>query len=254
LAQLNTSSATYVAWNWKANGAGSSNTAGSITSTVSASTTSGFSIVTYTGQVAAGTIGHGLGVAPSWIIVKNRTTSSVGFWTVYSSALGSTSGLFLNTTGAAFSPTDAWNSTSPTSTVFSVGPSSLSTNTNGYNFVAYCFAEVAGYSKFGSYTGNGSTDGAFIYLGFRPRFVMVRQTNAAGNWIIWDTSRSTYNQMQDYLVPNSSQAESNNVLVSIDALSNGFKCRTSDNDINGSSDTYIYACFASNPFKYSLAR
>jgi hypothetical protein len=255
LAQLNTSSATYVAWNWKANGAGSSNTAGSITSTVSASTTSGFSIVTYTGQVAAGTIGHGLGVAPSWIIVKNRTTSSVGYWTVYSSALGSTSGLFLNTTGAAFSPTDAWNSTSPTSTVFSVGPSSLSTNTNGYNFVAYCFAEIAGYSKFGSYTGNASTDGTFVFTGFRPAYVMIKSSSAATDWIVYDAVRNTYNVTDLNLRPNANYAESSQAANYIDLLSNGFKLRgDGSGSTNASGATYIYMAFASAPLKYSLAR
>jgi hypothetical protein len=254
LAQLNTSSATYVAWNWKANGAGSSNTSGSITSTVSASTTSGFSIVTYTGQVAAGTIGHGLGVAPSFILVKNRTTSSVGYWTVYSSALGSTSGLFLNTTGAAFSPTDAWNSTSPTSTVFSVGPSSLSTNTNGYNFVAYCFAPVSGFSAFGSYTGNGSTDGTFVYFGFRPAYVMIKASSAVDNWVIMDVARNPYNAVNFWLQAESSAAEATLTPPQFDFVSNGLKLRGTSSTCNASGVTYIYMAFASSPFKFSLGR
>jgi hypothetical protein len=252
LAQLNTSSATYVAWNWKANGAGSSNTAGSITSTVSANTTSGFSIVNWTGSTSSSsqTVGHGLGVTPSMVILKNRST--VDSWYVYFSGATTTSQyLTLNGFGAVASAVDIWGA-GMTSTLVGVKPSVYCASTSD-NVLMYCFAPIAGYSAFGSYTGNGSTDGAFIYLGFRPRFVMVKQTNAAGNWLIWDTARSK-NQMQDYLSPNSSSAELNNALVSIDALSNGFKCRTSDNDINGSGDTYIYAAFAENPLKYSLAR
>ena len=245
---LNNSGSTYVAWNWKANGSGSTNTSGSITSTVSANTTSGFSVVTFTSQASgAATVGHGLGVAPSMVIVKGRNVAYE--WYTYHVSLGASAYVSLSNTAASASSSTLWNATSPTSSVFSLGTAWTGSNT----FVAYCFAEVAGYSKFGSYTGNGSTDGAFIYLGFRPRFVMVKQTNAAGNWLIWDTARSN-NQMQDYLSPNNSSAELNNSLVSIDALSNGFKCRTSDNDINGSGDTYIYAAFAENPFKYSIAR
>ena len=242
---------TVVDWMWAANGSGSTNTSGSITSTVSANTTSGFSVVTYTGNGTGGaTVGHGLGATPSMVIIKNRGAAGYN-WPVYHSSIPSGYIALLNTTDAQFA--FAAFPSNPSSSVLTIGSwAGVNASTNTY--VAYCFAEVAGYSKFGSYTGNGSADGAFIYLGFRPRFVMVKQTNAAGNWLIWDTSRSTYNQMQDYLSPNNSSAELNNVLVSIDALSNGFKCRTSDNDINGSGDTYIYACFAENPFKTSLAR
>jgi hypothetical protein len=246
-----------VAWNWKANGSGSSNTSGSITSTVSANTTSGFSVVTYTGlTVYPQTIGHGLGAVPSMIIIKNRSRAGTG-WAVYHSALGNTKGLLINTTDAAITDSGFWNNTTPTSTVFTTG--------NGYgyyvnaatdNYVAYCFAEVAGYSKFGSYTGNGSADGPFVYTGMRPSYVMVKRTNSSGtSWNIFDATRSPYNVTDDALFANLSNAESaNESTVAFDILSNGFKLRTTGSAMNGSGDTYIYMAFASNPFKYSLAR
>jgi hypothetical protein len=245
----------YVAWNWKANGAGSTNTSGSITSTVSANTTSGFSVVTYAGNSVASTIGHGLGVAPSMIIVKNRTTSSPGAWTVYHASLGNTSLMFMNTTDAVYTGNTAWNSTSPTSSVFSVGSGTLSVNNTGNNFVAYCFAEVAGYSKFGSYTGNGSTDGPFVFTGMRPAYIMVKRTDTGGtnmNWIIWDTTRNTTNVVGEELYANLNDAGT--TYTDLDILSNGFKFRNSTTWYNASGGTYIYMAFASSPFKYSLAR
>lgn len=250
----NTNAATQVAWQWQAGqGSTSTNTNGTITSTVSVNATAGFSVVTYTGNSTAGaTVGHGLGVAPSFIIVKCRNFATE--WYVKATAISgaSNNALKLQSTDAVTSAFNYWNSTAPTSTVFTLGNDG---GVNGAaNYVAYCWTPITGFSAFGSYTGNGSTNGAFIYTGFRPRFVLVKQTDAAGNWIIWDTARSTYNQMQDYLVPNSSGAELNNVLVSIDAVSNGFKCRTADDDINGNGNTYIYMAFAESPFRNSLAR
>jgi hypothetical protein len=250
---INSGSAPFVAWNWKANGSGSSNTAGSITSTVSANTTSGFSIVTYSGQSAAGTIGHGLGVAPSWIIVKNRSSASPGAWTVYSSYLGNTSLMFLNTTDSVFTGNTAWNSTSPTSSVFSVGPSSLSVNTVGNNFVAYCFAEVAGYSKFGSFAANGSTDGPFVFCGFKPAFIIFKSTGAGTNWQMYDSKRNTYNIVNSILYPNDSASEATAGVGMLDFTSNGFKVRNAYGDMN-SSGTTIFMAFAESPFKFSLAR
>ena len=254
---VNTNSATYVAWNWKANGSGSSNTAGSITSTVSANTTSGFSIVTWTGTGVAATVGHGLGVAPSMIFVKQRTNQAGYNWFVYNQTIGNTQWLILNDTRAASSATNAWNNTSPTSTVFSVsGYDEVNRSTS--TFVAYCFAQIAGYSAFGSYTGNGTAgDGPFVYTGFRPVFVMIKASSTTGDWLILDNSRSPYNVEQARLKPNSSAAEvSGDGYDYIDALSNGFKLRgiAGSNGTNGSGNTYIYACFAQNPFKYSLAR
>ena len=248
LAQLNTSSATYVAWNWKANGTGVSNTSGSITSSVSANTTSGFSVVTYTGSGVAGTIGHGLGVAPSMIIVKSR--SATGAWPVYHTSIGNGSNLVLNTTAASASSATIWNATSPTSSVFSVGINTDS-NTVTVTYVAYCFAPIAGYSAFGSYTGNGSADGPFVFTGFRPAYILIKSSSNVSDWIIFDVVRNTYNVVGYEIYPNSSAAEA--FYSDLDILSNGFKHRQSGSP-NSSGATYIYMAFASNPFKYSLAR
>ena len=250
--QTNASGSTYVAWNWKANGSGASNSAGSITSTVSANTTSGFSVVTYTGTGANATVGHGLGVAPSMVIVKSRTNAYD--WLVYNSNIGNTKKLYLNLTDAEGVDSTAWNNTSPTSSVFSLG-SNVGVNQSSSNYVAYCFAPVAGYSAFGSYTGNGSADGPFVFTGFRPAYVMVKRTSSSGtNWQILDTKRSTYNVMADYLYASAANAEGYDTSVGIDSLSNGFKIRGTDGNTNTSTATYIYMAFAENPFKYSLAR
>jgi hypothetical protein len=253
-ASFNASGVTYVAWNWLCNaGTTSSNTSGTITSTVEANTTAGFSVVTYTATNAAGTIGHGLGVAPSLIITKNR--SDARNWGVYHTSIGATKFLQLNSTGASQTGT-AWNDTAPTSSVFSVGGGSFGETNfpSGSSYVAYCFSAVAGYSAFGLYTGNGSTDGTFVYTGFRPRFILVKSSSGAFDWHITDTSRSTYNQADTVLFPNSSAAESNGGGYYYDLLSNGFKCRNLGSATNGSGATYIFAAFAESPFKTSLAR
>ena len=248
----NITSRTYIGWQWKANGSSSSNTSGSITSTVSANTTAGFSVVTYTGTGANATVGHGLGVAPSMIIVKNRDVN--WSWRVYHSSLANTQILYLDATSAAVTDATAWNSASPTSSVFSVGTSG-GVNESTKKLVAYCFAAVAGYSAFGSYTGNGSADGPFVFLGFRPRYIMLKVTSGAGgNWFIRDTARDPYNTTSLTLYPNLSDAEFNATGNTIDILSNGFKLRSSSSGANGSGETIIYAAFAENPFKYALAR
>jgi hypothetical protein len=255
---MNQSSQTYVGWNWKANGAGSFNTAGSITSTVSANPTSGFSIVTYTGTGANATVGHGLGVAPSMLIIKRRSSSaSDSSWIVGHVGITMGSGrLILNGTDAntAGGASVLWNSTAASSTVFSIG-NYTAVNDSGATFVAYCFAPIAGYSAFGSYTGNGSADGPFVFTGFRPAFVMVKRSSSSGtNWQILDTKRSTYNVMADYLYASAANAEGYDTGVGIDSLSNGFKIRGTDANTNTSTATYIYMAFAESPFKYSLAR
>ena len=245
----NTNGNTMVGWQWKAGGTAVSNTSGSITSSVSVGATQGFSVVTYTGTGANATVGHGLGVAPKMVITKNRGATSD--WAVWHTSL--TSGayyLLLDTTAAQASGATYWNSTVPTSSVFSVGtatPTNVSTNT----YVAYCFSEVAGFSKFGSYTGNGSADGPFVYLGFRPRWIMVKRTDSTSDWYIWDTSRDTYNVEAATLLADTSGAETS--ATSIDDLSNGFKCRSAT-VVNVSTGTYIYAAFAEVPLKYALAR
>jgi hypothetical protein len=246
----NQSPYTFVAWNWKANGTGSSNTAGSITSTVSANTTSGFSIVTYTGNGTASTVGHGLGVAPSMVIVKQRSASGNN-WGVYHASAGATKYLELNTTIAATTGGTPWNNTEPTSTVFTVGTWNA-VNANGSTYVAYCFAPIAGYSAFGSYTGNGSTDGTFVYTGFRPAYLLIKRTDTTGDWIVWDAKRNTYNALNSILYPNLSSAEATAASVNIDFLSNGFKLRASSSVLI--SGDFIYAAFAESPFKYALAR
>jgi len=245
------SSYNYVLWAWKANaGTNVSNTAGSITSTVSANTTAGFSVVTYTGTGANATVGHGLGVAPSMVILKARNATED--WIVYHSSIGATNYLQLNLTSAASSGSGTWNSTAPTSSVFSLGNAG-NTNGSGFTFVAYCFAPIAGYSAFGSYTSNNSTDGPFIYTGFRPRYVLIKAySNAGESWNIFDSARGSYNVNTAVLFADASSAEATN--SSIDFLSNGFKLRSATGGVNYSSYSYIYMAFAENPFKYSNAR
>ena len=243
-AQVNGSGETYVSWNWKANGAGSSNTSGSISSTVSANTTSGFSIITRTGTGSVGTVGHGLGSTPKMIITKKR--SAVDNWGVYHASLGATQYLVLNDTSAAGTSASPFNNTSPTSSVFTVG-TGTTWNASGATFVDYCFAEVKGFSKFGSYTGNGSTDGPFVYTGFKPAFVFMKKTSAIGQWYIWDNKRNTYNVMNLALHPNTSDTDQSYGTDGIDILSNGFKLKSVYTYLNASSATYVYMAFAENP-------
>jgi hypothetical protein len=256
-ANYNGSGRTYVAWNWKANGAGVTNTAGSITSTVSANTTSGFSIATFSlGATGSQTVGHGLGVAPSMIIIKNRTTpADFPGWYVYHISAGNGKYLTLNTTGGEVTTSTIWNNTSPTSSVFTLGSGFTSSN-QGPTQVAYCFAEVPGYSRFGSYTGNGSTDGPFVFCGFRPAYILIKRSSASGtDWNIYDTTRIPNNVSDDMLFANLSAAElANEPLLAIDILSNGFKVRTTGSSINDNGGTMIFAAFASAPQKFALAR
>ena len=251
LAQLNTNAATYVGWAWKANGAGVSNTSGSISSTVSANQTAGIAVVTWTNPASGSwTVGHGLGVAPKMIITKGR--SGTNGWVTYHESLGNTKAVVLSSTAAADTNSAYWNNTSPTSSVFSMG--SASVIGASYTMVAYCFAEIAGFSKFGSYTGNGSTDGPFVYCGFRPRFVMIKNASNVANWTIVDTSRNTYNVANARLFPSNSDAEST-AANNCDILSNGFKVRNgTDTGVNTNNETYIFAVFAESPFNYSRAR
>ena len=247
----NNSGSNPVAWQWNAGGSTVTNTTGSISAQVRANATAGFSVVTYTGTGANATVGHGLGVAPSMIIVKSRSTAATN-WTCYHVSNGATKAQLLNTTQAAITSSTYWNNTAPTSTVMSIGTDG-SVNTNASTFVAYCFSAVAGYSAFGSYTGNGAADGPFIYCGFRPRFVMVKCSSAVENWYILDTSRDTYNPENDYLLANTSTAEASFSSL-FDFLSNGFKVRGTAAGNNTNAATYIYMAFAENPLKYALAR
>jgi hypothetical protein len=250
----NGSTYTYVGWQWKAGGTAVSNTSGTITSQVSANTTSGFSVVTYTGNGTSGaTVGHGLGVTPGMIIYRSR--SSVENWQVWHTSLtNGTYAVYLNLTNAQGVGNFL---AAPTSTVSNQLNTSTGLNGSGSTYVAYCWAPVAGYSKFGSYTGNGSADGAFIYTGFRPKFIMQKASSTTGQWMMFDTSRNTYNVLTNAeLLANSSAVEgAGGWGTDMDILSNGFKFRGFDNtNFNYTGVTYIYAAFAENPFKYSNAR
>ena len=253
----NQSGATYVAWQWKAGGTAVSNTAGTITSSVSANPTAGFSVVTYTGTGANATVGHGLGVAPKMVIVKWRSSAG-GSWATWHSSFVTASGtdyLLLDSTGAKGSAGSQlfWNNTAPTSSVFSIG-TNAGLNTSTGTYVAYCFSEVAGYSKFGSYTGNGSADGPFVFLGFRPRFVIVKNSSSTGSWIMEDSARNTYNEVGNLINANTSGAEFTTSDIKFDFLSNGFKVRQVNSAVNGSGNTLVFMAFAENPFRNSLAR
>jgi hypothetical protein len=248
--ECNANGNSYIGWQWKAGGTSASNTNGTITSTVSAGATQGFSVATYTGNGSAGaTFGHGLGVAPSFVIIKER--GNVNGWLCYHISTGNTGYLELDATLSFQTLSTVWNNTTPSSSVVTLGTVS-NVNRNGGTFVAYCFAAVAGYSAFGSYTGNGSTDGTFVYLGFRPKFVLFRSTSASRYWVIRDTSRDTFNTSTSDLYPNT--ADSTGAGADIDILSNGFKLRATSATFNGSGETYIYAAFAEVPFKSALGR
>jgi hypothetical protein len=239
----NENSSNFVSWNWLAGGTASSNTDGSITSTVSASTTSGFSIVSYTGTGANATVGHGLGSALDFIIVKKR--NGAVSWCTTGTANGWDQCLFLDTTDQSGSYT-FWQSTAPTSSVFSIDGSSA-VNGSGDTFIAYCFAEKKGFSKFGSYTGNGSTDGTFVYTGFSPAFIIVKRTDSTESWGIIDNKRQIYNPNNTRLFANLNVADDTSE-SGIDLLSQGFKIRNSWIGNNASGGSYIYMCFAENPF------
>ena len=246
---INSSGGNKVSWNWKAgNSAGSSNSDGSITSTVSANTTAGFSIVSYAGTGSNATIGHGLGVAPKMIIIKNRSQSNG--WITGHEKLDTTNPwhkyVEMNSTNAVADLNTIWNDTAPTSTVFSVG-TEAAVNNNGNNFIAYCFAEKKGYSKFGTWTGNGNADGPFIYTGFKPAFLLTKRSDAVDNWAIDDNTRSSINEMNNTLYANLSNAEYTAGGYGIDFLSNGVKIKNNDGHYNGNANTYIFMAFAENP-------
>jgi len=238
----NANGSNYVSWNWKANGAGSSNTDGSITSTVSANQTAGFSIVKWNGQT--GTVGHGLGVKPSFIVVK--CISIANAWVGVHKSLGANMNdnyVILNTSAAAGSTT--WGG-EPTSSVFSINANVAENNNN----IAYCFAEKKGFSNFGTYIGNGQTDnsGPFIYTGFKPGWVMIRRTNTTGDWAIFDNKRNPHNVTNTVMYANyNSEDDTNTNNNEIDLLSNGFKIREDNNAINANDATYIYLAFAAEP-------
>ena len=240
-AGVNANTNNFVSWNWKANGQGSSNTDGSINTTyTSANTTSGCSIITYTGTGANATIGHGLGMVPTFIIFRRYAQAEN--WNVYHKSAGADKSLRLNEKGASASDSTALNSTAPTSSLISLG-SSVNTNANGNPMIAWCFSDVQGFSKAGSYTGNGNADGTFVYTGFKPAWLMLKKTNGSESWIMVDTTRGLYNSAYKYLLADTTGAEAGD--LAYDILSNGFKFRGTSQ--NGSGDTFIYMAFAEAP-------
>ena len=240
----NTNTNDYVSWNWKANGQGSANSDGTITTTyTSANTTSGFSISTYTGTGSNATIGHGLGVAPKVVLVKR--TNTTGNWTMYHIGSGATKYLYLNQTAAEASASGIWNDTAPTSSVFSVGTDG-EVNASGSTYVAYCFASVKGFSKFGVYYGDGSADGSFIYTGFKPGLIILKRAgNAGNNWNMIDSKRSPSNDVDKILFPSSNDAEVTTTVA--DILSTGFKIRLTSSGWNHNQDKFVYMAFAEEP-------
>ena len=242
-----------VAWGWKANGAAVSNTDGTITSQVSANQTAGFSIVTYTGTGANATVGHGLGVAPKMVIVKGRTTGSQA-WLVWHTTFLGTEYIQLSTTAAKAVATAAWNSTVPTSSVFSLGTSPATNNSGSDTYITYCFTDVPGYQKIGSFSGNSSTDGPYVHLGFAPRFLMIKRTDVASDWWMYDSLRPGYNVINTPVWANLATAEGNNVAYSIDLTGSGFKWRTNTSPLNQTGGTYIYIAIADTNGKYSNGR
>ncbi len=241
LDSLNDNSLNFAAWCWKANGAGSANTDGSINSTAtSANTTAGFSIVKYTGTGSNATVGHGLGVAPKMILIKGVAAT---WWFVYHAGIPTptTAKLNLNTNGHNNdAQASYWNSTAPTSSVFSLGTEG-SVNSSGADYIAYCFADVAGYSKMGNYKGNGNANGVFIYTGFKPKFLILKRANGDDWWGLYDSIRSPYNVTKERIYPNTNDAGAD--VTNVDFLSNGFKLRITDSAINGDAGNYIYMAF-----------
>ena len=256
--RVNENSSTYVSWNWKASdSAAAANTDGTIDSTVSVNTTAGFSIGTYAGTTSAGTIGHGLGAVPKFILIKNLDSGNS--WAVYHDSIGADQQLLLNANNATSSDSNGFNEV-PTSTVINVGSGAqMDTNQSG-DHVFYAFSEVQGYSRFGSYTGNNDSDGHFIYTGFRPALLWIRRTDSGDNWAVYDEKRSdsgldekSGNRIDKHLRPDSGQAEVDQSATALSFHSNGVKFHGSNGQVNGTG-TYIYAAWAAAPFKYANAR
>jgi hypothetical protein len=254
--RVNNSSYNYVSWNWLAGNGTSTNTDGTITSTVSANQKAGFSIVSYTGNGSNATVGHGLSSTPEMIIFKNRTSSG-NSWVVYSYELGATKYLLLDSTGAA-GTYNHFQNTAPTSSVAYITGGATAVNANTNNYIAYCFNSVEGYSKFGSYTGNGSTNGPFVYTGFQPAFVILKRTDAASrNWMMQNNKSNPYNVVASVLSSDLSDQEYTSTAsggYGVDFVSNGFKILNNNVNWNASGGTYIYMAFAEMPFKYANAR
>ena len=248
--EVNANNGTYVAWNWKANGAGSTNNDGNRTSTVSVNTTAGFSIVRYVGNNSNNqTIGHGLGVAPKMIFIKRlgNIVAGTADWIVYNKTITAAKHLHLNTTAEAVSDNGMFNGVEPTASVFNIHANDDVNKAND-QFIAYCFAEKTGYSKIGSYVGNGNNNGSFVYTGFKPAFTIIKNATTAGyDWVMDDVKRSSFNEMNNTLFANENYVEYTGGAYGIDYLSNGFKIRDDHDNYNKAGDTYIYMAFAEAP-------
>jgi hypothetical protein len=238
----NENGVTYVAWNWLGANGTASNTDGSITSTVSANTAAGFSIVSYTGTGSNATVGHGLSSIPKMVIVKDR--GNVIHWLVGGDNIGWTKNLYLSLSSAEQTYNHFQDQSPSSSVVYMTSDAAL--NGSSRNYIMYCFAEKKGYSKFGGYTGNGNADGTFVYTGFKPAWVMYKRTNTGADWHMYDNKRDPINQVDLTIFTNSSSAEASG--DALDFLSNGFKQRNTGAEANGSGDSYIYMAFAENPF------
>jgi hypothetical protein len=249
----NVSGSEYMAWNWKANGSGSSNENGSINTTAtSANTDAGFSISTYSGDGNAGaTVGHGLSKAPEMVMIKRR--DAIDNWPVhhgYNTTAPETERLYLDSNGATYDDDVQFNDTLPSATVVTIGDNDQVNNSSG-TYVMYCWHSVDGYSKVGSYEGNGDADGTFVYTGFRPAFIIQKRTDSSGDWNIYDSKLAPYNEVGDYLHPHNSALAGT---AAVDLLSNGFKFRDNTAIWNASGGDYVYIAFAETPFRYSNAR
>ena len=240
----NANGGTFVSWAWKGAGSNATNSDGSITSTVRANTTAGFSIVSYTGSGSTATVGHGLGVAPKVILIKGR--SNTGTWQYYNEALGNANKCILNSSAAAVS-SGYMNSTSPTNQVFTVVNDS-DVGTSGYTYMAYCFADIKGHSRSGNYTGNGNANGPYVYTGFKPKFILIKNRNRNENWTLHDNNLDAdYNPNQTVIVPNDQVAKNNNGAFEMDFLANGFRVISTDTALNQNGEGYLYLAFAEEP-------
>jgi len=240
---INSNGSTKVAWSWKLNGQGSSNTDGTINTTyTSANPTSGVSISMYEGTGSNASFGHGLSTAPEFVMVKGLDATSQ--WYLYSKSVGAGKSGLLDNASVWGSDTTSWQNTDPTSSVVTIGNDG-GTNSSGNTMLAYCFTPVKGFSAMGGYTGNGSADGTFVYTGFKPAFIMIKRTDTTASWVMFDNKRLGYNVANYQLYANSSTTEGNNVLI--DITSNGFKCRANHADTNSNGSPYIYVAFAEAP-------
>jgi hypothetical protein len=248
---FNINGSTQVLWYWKAGGTAVSNTNGSITSSVSANVESGFSVVSFSGTGVNATVGHGLSSIPQMVFIKSR--DSAYNWRSYNETVGNTGAIHLNLQAGIDVDSAYFQDTTPTNQVFSIG-TNLHVNKSSDKFIAYCFHSVEGYSKVGSYIGNGLNDGTFVYCGFRPLYILLKTSSHTDNWLIYDGVRDPYNEVDDVLYAAENYAEGANGNNDIDFLSNGFKLRYATADQNGSGRTFIFLAFAEYPFKYTTAR